>query len=112
MEFTTQILGEAFFTNNLQQSLNFSVNAKSIKKGRLLLFRRNHFFIQITLLSQKNEKESFEIPVPFKVEIHENEGLMYFDYRFVSLNVSSVLSFPKKISSSYFNKILEIQACR
>lgn len=112
LELTSQSFGEGFFTKNLQQQLSFSINTKTVKKGRLLLFRRNHFFIQITLMSFKNEKESFEIPFPFKVETHEGEGLMYFDYRLGSLNTISTLIVPKKISSSYFNKILEIQVCR
>jgi hypothetical protein len=31
------------------------------------------------------ETEKFEIPVPYGVEPHFNEGLMYFDYRIKTL---------------------------
>ena len=104
-----QTYGESFLTQSLQKQLAFRINEKTIKKGRLLLFRRNHFFIQVTLLTEKNIKESFEIPFPLKVESYDKEGLIYFDYRINSLNLTTPLILKKKISSSYFNKILEIQ---
>lgn len=106
---SSQSFGEDFLISCLQQQLIFRIANKIIKKGRLLLFRRNHFFIQITLLNEKNEKESFEIPFPLKVEVYEDEKLMYFDYRIDSLNILTPLLVSKKVSSSYFNKILEIQ---
>ena len=106
---TEQTYGEAFLTECLQKQITFRVNEKVVKKGRLILCRRNHFFIQVTLLSDKHTKENFEIPFPLKVESYDKEGLMYFDYRVNSLNLTIPLSSKKKVSSSYFNKILEIQ---
>jgi hypothetical protein len=105
-----QTYGEAFLTKCLQKQIAFRINEKTIKRGRLLLFRRNHFFIQITLLTDKNIRESFEIPFPLKTEFYEKEGLIYFDYRLNSLNLGINLLVKKKISSSYFDKILEIQS--
>lgn len=103
-----KIPGEEFLVSCLQKDIIFSIGGKAIKKGKLLLFRRIHYYIQISLKNAKNERENFEIPIPFKVEIHQEEGLLYFDYRLCSLNVSYLPSLPNKISSSYFNKILEL----
>jgi hypothetical protein len=104
-----QVPGEAFLVNCLQKSLNFSINNKTIKRGKLLLFRRFHYFIQIALLSEKGTRENFDIPIPFKIEDYLEEGLLYFDYRLKSLEVENLPIMSEKVSSIYFDKILEIQ---
>ena len=105
-----QIPGEDFLLSCLQKPISFSINNKVLKKGRLLLFRRAHYFIQVTLQTEKSIRENIEIPIPFKVENYEEDGLMYFDYRLGSLNVSFIPKLPEKVPSVYFNKILEIAA--
>jgi hypothetical protein len=103
-----QIPGEQFLLSCLQKPISFSINNKMIKKGKLLLFRKAHYFIQISLQTEKNVRENIEIPYPFKIENYDEEGLLYFDYRINSLNVETLPRFPEKISSIYFDKILEI----
>jgi hypothetical protein len=109
MQVHTWSEGEIFLKSNLQKKVIFSINNKVIKKGKMLLYRKNHFYVQITVLNEKQSKENFEIPFPFGVEIHETEGLMYLDYRISSLNLTLPLLNPNKVSSSYYNKILELQ---
>jgi len=104
-----QVPGEPFLVSCLQKNLTFSINNKTIKQGKLILFRRVHYFIQIALMSDKNQRENFEIPIPFKVENYFDDGLLYFDYRLKSLQVEELPKIPAKVSSIYFNKILEIQ---
>ncbi len=103
-----EVPGESFLLDCLQKQVIFSIGDKTIKKGRLLLFRRVHYFIQISLLTDKNIRENFEVPIPFKVENYKEDGLLYFDYRVSSLNVQSLPKIPEKVSSSYFNRILEM----
>jgi hypothetical protein len=103
-----QVPGEQYLLPLLQNQLAFTVNNKTIKKGKLLLFRRVHYFIQIALMTDKLTRENFDIPIPFKVENYAEEGLLYFDYRTDSLGVKVLPKIPSKISSTYFNKILEI----
>ena len=104
-----QVPGEAFLVSCLQKNLTFVVNNKIVKKGRLLLFRRFHYFIQISLLNEKSIRENFDLPIPFKVEDYLDEELLYFDYRLKSLEVESLPIIPEKVHSVYFDKILEIQ---
>ena len=104
-----QIPGEPFLFSCLQKPVSFSVNNKTIKRGRLILFRKLHYFIQISLLSEKGLRENIELPIPFKIEDYSDDGLMYFDYRMGSLEVETLPMIPEKVSSVYFNKILEIQ---
>lgn len=110
--------GEDFLTKHLQTPIKFTLGQKVIKQGRLILFKRTHYYIQITVQTSKATKESFEVPIPFKTEEHVNENLMYFDYRLSSLVGYSedLLDKVQKIKfkninpSQYYNRILEIQA--
>lgn len=113
-----ELPGETFLTKALQSPIKFVLGQKVIKQGRLVLYKRAHYYIQVTLLTTKNNKESFEIPIPFKVEEYLHEGLAYFDYRLQGLtgiNEQMIERLSKvKIKninpSQYYNKILEIQA--
>ena len=104
-----EIPGEPFLIKSLQQQVKFSINNRIIKQGKLLLFCKAHYYIQFSIATDKSARENFEVPFPFQVEIHEAEGLMYFDYRLCSLGTSVIPSPRKKISSSYYDKILEMQ---
>lgn len=116
--FLEEIPGESFLTRSLQTQVKFVLGQKVIKQGRLVLFKRAHYYLHITLLTSKSIKESFEIPIPFRVEEYMHEGLAYFDYRIqglVGLDAELNSKFSKvKIKninpSQYYNKILEIQA--
>jgi len=105
-----QVPGEQFLISCLQKPVSFLINNKIIKKGKLLLFRRTHYFIQVILLSEKGIRETFDVPFPFKVENYTEENLMYFDYRLLSLETEKIPKIPLKVLSIYFDKILEIQA--
>jgi hypothetical protein len=110
--------GESFLTKALQFPIKFILGEKVIKQGRLVLFKRTHYYLNITLLTHRDTKESFEIPIPFKVEEYLHEGLAYFDYRLQglggmdeNLNQKLIKAKIKNINpSQYHNKILEIQA--
>jgi hypothetical protein len=116
--FLEEIPGETFLERHLQSPIKFTLGHKVIKQGRLVLFKRAHYYLYITLLTSKNNKESFEIPIPFKVEEYVHEGLAYFDYRMQGLcgldeelNQRLAKVKIKNINpSQYYNKILEIQA--
>ena len=102
------IPGEPYLIDCLQKNIGLVIGNKNIKRGRLLLFRRFHYFIQLALSTEKGTRENIDIPIPFKVENHLDEGLLYFDYRLPSLKVDCLPTIPQKVSSIYFNNILEI----
>lgn len=104
-----QVPGEKFLVDCLQKHLCFLINDRLIKKGKLILFRRANYFIQVSLSNEKNHRENFEIPIPFKTEYYKDDGLIYFDYRVRSLEVESLPAISQRVVSTYFDKILEIQ---
>ena len=113
-----EIPGETYLQRHLQTPIKFILGQKVVKQGRLVLFKRAHYYLHITLLTSKSNKESFEIPIPYKVEEYPHEGLAYFDYRIQGLcgldeelNSRIAKVKIKNINpSQYYNKILEIQA--
>jgi hypothetical protein len=107
---------ENYFSTHLQSLLSFTLGKRVIREGKLIIFKRSHYFFQITILNSKNQTECFEIPLPFKVEHHPDENLLYFDYRIRSLSKGDseleknlLQSTNKSSPSQFFNKILEIQ---
>lgn len=104
-----QVPGEPFLLECLQKNVCFSINNKTIREGKLILFRRVHFYIQLALQTDKTTRENLEIPIPFAVENYRDDGLLYFDYRVRSLHLSDLPIIPEKVPSIYFNKILEMQ---
>jgi hypothetical protein len=116
--FLEEVPGESYLIHHLQTPIKFILGQKVIKQGRLVLFKRAHYYLHITLLTSKNNKESFEIPIPYKVEEYPHEGLAYFDYRIQGLcglneelnNRLGKVKIKNTNPSQYYNRILEIQA--
>ena len=116
--FLEEIPGESCLERHLHAPVKFILWQKIIKQVKLILFKRAHYYLYITLLTFKNNKESFEIPIPFRVEEYVHENLAYFDYRLQGLcglneeiNQKLTKIKIKNINpSQYYNRILEIQA--
>ena len=104
-----EVPGEQFFVKCLQKQLVLSIDNRTLRKGKLMLFSRVNYFIQLSLLSEKGNRENIEIPIPFTIECHDDDGLMYFDYRLSALLTEAMPNFEGKTTSSFLNKILEIQ---
>jgi hypothetical protein len=100
---------EPILISCLQKRLSIHLNNKVIKKGKLILYKKIHYFIQFSLMSDKNIKENFDIPIPFNVENYSEEGILYFDYRLGSLPTRFLPKIPEKITSVFFDKIIEIK---
>ena len=60
------------------------------------------------MANDKNLRENFDIPIPFEVEVYPDDNLAYFDYRVESLKTENLPLLPKKITSNFFDKILEV----
>ena len=111
------IPGESYFRKALQYPVLFTLGTKIVKQGRLLIFKQTHYYIQITISNNKNQKETFEVPIPFKTEEYMHEGLIYFDYRIKTLAVKNEdlkeklfkAKLKNETPSQYYNKILEIK---
>jgi hypothetical protein len=92
----------------LQKDISLEIGKKTYKKGKLILFYQKNFFIVFIMNTAKKEKEKFEIPIPFGIEIHEDDNLVYFDYRLKTLAKYSpevetnLILYPKKVAGNKF----------
>jgi hypothetical protein len=106
----------------LQDYLTFYIKGKVFKEGRLLLYKQNNFHLALTVENNKRGIFTFEIPIPFSIELHsmedddelENE-LVYFDYRLATLAknnkevVEKLAKMPKVGNSKFYDTIVEIE---
>lgn len=99
----------------LQKKVSFEINNKAIKQGKVLLFYQKNFYITLILETAKKSNEKFEIPIPYKVETHKSDNLVFFDYRIQTLSKNCPeiepfirKKFSKKNSNKFWNAILTI----
>jgi len=99
----------------LQKKASFEINNKNIKEGKILLFYQKNFYLTLILDTAKKNNEKFEIPIPYGVEIHPEDNLIFFDYRIKTLSKNSPETegfikkvFSKKSSNKFWNTILTI----
>jgi len=101
----------------LQRTVTMEIANKTFKEGKLLLFYQKNFYLTFIMDTDKKNKEKIEIPIPYGIEIHEEDDLVYFDYRLKTLskhapeveNYLKVYS-SKKNSNKFWNTILTIDA--
>jgi hypothetical protein len=70
----------------LQRNVSFIIKNKIIKSGKIELFLQRNFYLIFHILTENNKKEKLEIPIPFSLENYEEDGLLYFDYRFKTIS--------------------------
>jgi hypothetical protein len=101
----------------LQKDITIDIKNKKYKQGKLLLFYQRNFYLTFVMDTEKKSKEKIEIPIPYDVEMHEEDNLVYFDYRIKTLAKhapeieTNLIVYPKKISGNKFwDSILLISA--
>lgn len=103
---------ETAFSPYLQRNLEFRVDGKIIKEGRLVLVNQRDFYINFYLKMPNLEKKKYEIPYPFKIS-NENNSLT-LDYCISCFGTSDaeiyyrLLSLNKKTNSKLYNNKLVI----
>ena len=102
----------------LQRTVSFIVKNKIIKKGKIELITQRNFYIVFHLLTNKNKTEKLEVPIPFSIEEHSDDGLVFFDYRIVTLSkyfpetqpeLLKLLDKNKGKNTKFTNTILSIE---
>lgn len=112
MTFNNTALEETL-KNLLQKKISFEIDKKIFKTGKVILFSQHYFFISFIMNTAKKKQEKTEIPIPFNIEVHKDDNLIYFDYRVATLahNNKDALTALQNIPSQknkFLNKILTI----
>lgn len=89
----------------LQKTVSFEMKNKTIKHGRINLFTQRNFHLIFHITSSKKNKEKIEVPIPYNVEIHEDDNLVYFDYRIKTLSkfTPDIVPLLKLYSNNNYN---------
>jgi hypothetical protein len=92
----------------LQKDITINIKNKTYKEGKLILFYQKNFYITFVMDTEKKSKEKIEIPIPYDIEMHKDDNLIYFDYRIKTLSKyapeieTNLIVYPKKISGNKF----------
>ena len=70
---------ENSLNNLLQRDVSFIIRDRATREGKLILYYIKDFYITFVLITSKQQKRNYEIPVPYK--IRQKDGSTYFDYR-------------------------------
>ena len=106
---------ERVLKNLLQKNIIIYNKNKVYKKGRLLLFKQNNYHLELTIEKDNNDVKHFEIPIPFSVEEWDEDNLVYFDYRLLTLAktnkklYNTLKNITTNGNSKFYDTILEIE---
>jgi len=96
-----KILKDFFLTD-----VNFVIDGKVIKKGKIMNAYVKDFFIIFKLQVQKGGVKTFEVPYPYNLK--SSKSKLIFDYKLNTLVLNNTLNFvkiknfkPKKNSKFY-----------
>lgn len=63
----------------LQRDVSFNIEHKTVRKGRLLLYNINDYYVKFTILTNKNVHKNYEIPYPYMIS--SNDTHVDFSYK-------------------------------
>ena len=67
----------------LQQNVNFNIEHKTVRRGKLLLYNINDYYIKFTIITDKGITKTYEVPFPF--EITSTSTHIKFSYKIEDL---------------------------
>ena len=94
------------------KNVNFIIDNKCIRSGKIKVFNTKQFFIRFKILSENIEKE-YELPYPFKLV--ERDDVFLFDYSLSAFcppsneNYYKMLMCDKTKASKLYNNYLFIK---
>lgn len=102
---------EKSINDMLQQKVSFTVNGKSIKSGKLILFCIKDFYLVFTLVIQ-HSKKIFEIPYPYEFRTVDKKIILDYTLESFCHNMGDIknhakLLLPKK-PNKFHNSLTEI----
>jgi hypothetical protein len=112
---------ESIFEKYFQKNLEIYIKDSLFKQGKFIIIENkvlnNNYYFEL-LLERTKKLEVIKIPFPFNVEEHEDDSILYFDYRISTLlksanidmvNVYNIVNNAGTIPSRLFDTILELK---
>ena len=89
----------------LRNIIFFIEDGKTVKKGKLILFRFKEFHFNFTLKNEKDEHKIYEIPYPYNYEPGQNHLKFSYDLDDFTLKDSSLYYTAKAMNISTASKL-------
>ena len=89
----------------LRDIVFFIENGKTVKRGKLILFRFKEFHFNFTLKNEKDEHKIYEIPYPYNYEPGQNHLKFSYDLDDFTLKDSSLYFTAKAMNISTASKL-------
>lgn len=92
--------------NLLLKQVVFTIGEKSVRKGKLLLFTSDNYYVKFVLQTNKNINKNYEIPYPYKVT--HNDMFVRFSYKISDLckdNIKKQEIIENYLDTSNVNKL-------
>lgn len=112
---------ENMFEKYFQKNLEIYIKDSLFKQGKFIIIENkvlnNNYYFEL-LLEKTKKLEAIKIPFPFYIEEHEEDGILYFDYRISTLLKASsiepscvynIINNSGIITSRLFDNILELK---
>lgn len=89
----------------LRNIIFFIEGGKTVKKGKLILFRFKEFHFNFTLKNEKDEHKIYEIPYPYNYEPGQNHLKFSYNLDDFTLKDSSLYFTAKTMNTSSASKL-------
>ena len=76
--------------NLLQRDVQFVVNDKILREGKLIVFNIKDFYISFIIHTKKNLTKTYDIPLPYGVVVTQNTVILDYTLRNVHYNKPSI----------------------
>ena len=97
----------------LLQNVMFCIDTKTVRKGKLLLFNQDDYYIKFLIQTNKNINKNYEIPYPYKIHSTKHGVSLSYTLDDLSRNNPNKLQYMQIHTSTtgnnkLHNKILTI----
>ena len=56
----------------LQKEVIFCIEQKTVRKGKLMLYKTNDYYIKFTIKTNKDICKTYEVPFPYRIKPHSS----------------------------------------
>lgn len=88
----------------LQKNVVFSIDGKTIKSGKLIIFSHSYYSLVFTL-KNKNKNITYKIPVPFDFESLSDKIVLSYKINKFTKNNKEIEDILSKISNKNYSKL-------
>jgi hypothetical protein len=99
----------------LQRTAKFNINDKTLREGKIILYNLKDYYIEFVLITKKDQRKVYEIPVPYGISVRGNKVTYSYDLKlavnskFDDLVTLRLLAASLGKKSKFYNNMLIIE---